>query len=140
MKAVGFDGRKRNWDLCNYIPKKDSTRPRSNLHGASRLVLRELFPRSIILEEVTLPGSQTLTRKSTLYADFFLPSHDLIVEAHGMQHYEFNPFYHKTKAGFFKSKARDRDKIRWCELNSLSIVIFKYSDDEDEWKRAILER
>ena len=140
MKVTGFDNREKTWDLSRYIPKKDSTRPTSNLHGASRLVLRELFPQSIILEEVALPGSRTLTRKSTLYADFFLPSHDLIVEAHGIQHYEFNEFYHKTKAGFFKSKSRDRDKIRWCELNNLSIVIFKYSDNEDDWKKEILER
>ena len=63
-----------------------------------------------------------------------------MVEVHGRQHYEFVDFYHKTVCGFYKSKARDRDKIRWCELNDINIVILKYTGSDDEWTQQIIDR
>ena len=74
------------------------------------------------------------------YADFNIPSRKLVVEVHGRQHYEFNEFYHKTKRGYQKSRARDRDKIAWCQLNDIDIVILKYSETENEWTNRILNR
>ena len=41
---------------------------------------------------------------------------------------------------FYKAKARDRDKADWCSINDIKIIILKYSDDDDDWERAILER
>ena len=43
-------------------------------------------------------------------------------------------------SGFYKSKARDRDKIRWCELNDINIVILKYTGSDDEWTQQIIDR
>lgn len=137
MKAIGFDGRERPWNLSKYVPKN---RSHSNLHGSVRKTLKQLFPKHKLLEEVSLPGSFTSTRKSTLYADFFIPSANLIVEAHGRQHYEFVPFYHKRKEQFYKSRMRDKDKICWCEINEIDIIILKYSDTEYDWEKTILNR
>ena len=139
MKVTGFDGREREWSLARKSARHNK-RKCSSLHKRTRAVLRELFPRTIILEEVHLPGSATLTRSSTLFADFYVPSRKLIVEVHGRQHYEFNEFYHKTKRGFQKSKARDRDKIKWCDLNEIDIVVLSHEGEDDEWKKAILNR
>ena len=137
MKIVGFDGNSKKWNLTKYVPDKDDKRHRSKNHLRARAVLRKLFPRDRILEEVSLPGSNTQSRKSLLYADFFIPSHKLIIEVHGQQHYEFVPFYHKTKGEYYRSRKRDRDKIDWCEMNSLRIVILKYSESDDVWTRKI---
>ncbi len=140
MKIVGFDGNSKKWNLTKYVPDKDDKRHRSKNHLRARAILRKLFPRDRILEEVSLPGSNTQSRKSLLYADFFIPSHKLVIEVHGQQHYEFVPFYHKTKLDFYKAKARDRDKVDWCSINSIKIITLKHSDNDDGWRRAILER
>ena len=139
MKAKGFDGREREWNLSKKTTKKKLRRC-SNLHRRARLVLRKLFPSSTILEEVHLPGSNTVTRSSTLFADFYLPRQRLLIEVHGEQHYKFNEFFHRTKSGFLKSKSRDRDKIRWCELNEIDVVVLKYTGSDDEWREQILKR
>ena len=41
---------------------------------------------------------------------------------------------------FYKAKARDRDKVDWCSINSIKIITLKHSDNDDGWRRAILER
>ena len=140
MKAMGFDGRERHWKLNKCVVSGDDTRPRSNLHISARKLLNGLFPYDTILEEVPLPGSNKPSRPSSLFADFFVPAYDLIVEVHGRQHFEFVGFFHETKAEFFKSKIRDKDKKRWCELNSLNFVALKFSESEDEWKERVLEQ
>jgi len=89
------------------------------------------------LEEVKLPGSTELYRKSVLYLDFYIPSIRLAIEVHGQQHYEFCPFFHKSKADFLKSKARDEDKIDWCKLNDITLITLKYSESDDEWRQRI---
>ena len=97
MKAIGLDGKERSWNLSKYRNNKNSSRPRSQYHIKTRNLLRKIYPRDKILEEVSLPGSSTETRKSTLFADFFIPNRSLIVEVHGQQHYQYNAFYHKKK-------------------------------------------
>ena len=140
MKAIGFDGRPRNWNISKHTVRKDDTRKRSALHLRAREVLQTLFPYETILEEVSLPGSNKPSRLSTLYADFFIPQGRLIVEAPGRQHYEYVSHFHKTKASFYKSKGRDKDKIRWCDINDIEIVVLKYSDTDEQWKKSILDR
>ncbi|GEM_PF-652214 len=140
MIVKGFDGKDYKWSAHRHKPTQDDTRPRSKNHLRARAVLRELFPRDVILEEVPLPGSKTQSRHSTLFADFYIPNRNLIVEVHGRQHYEYVPHYHKTKMGFYKAKARDRDKIDWCSINDIEIITLNHSDSDDDWKRRILER
>jgi len=137
VKIVGFDGNNKTWNLTKYVPDKDDKRHRSKNHLRAREILRKLFPRDRILEEVSLPGSNRKGRNSLLYADFFIPSHKLIVEVHGQQHYEFVEFYHKTKGEYYRSRKRDRDKIDWCEMNSLRIAVLKYSESNDVWSQKI---
>ena len=136
MIVRGFDGKDYKWSVHSH----NETRPCSKYHLRARTVLRELFPRDTILEEVSLPGSKTQSRHSILFADFYIPNRNLIVEVHGRQHYEHVSFYHKTKMAFYKAKARDRDKVDWCSINDIAIITLKYSDDNDDWERAILER
>lgn len=137
MKIVGLDGREHAWSFS-----KDSKRHRSRKasapHKLARLTLRDLFPRSIILEEVSLPGTRTVTRYSILYADFFIPDRLLVVEVHGEQHYTYNDFYHKNKREFYKAKARDRDKIEWCQINNIDIAVLDSRENKDDWRKSIL--
>lgn len=137
MKVTGLDGKERSWNLSKYRNVKSSSRPRSQYHIRARKLLRKIYPHDKILEEVSLPGSGTDTRKSTLYADFFIPNRSLMVEVHGHQHYEYVAFYHKKKINFYKAQARDRDKLEWCCVNDIRIVVLKYSDNLEEWERQV---
>lgn len=135
MKVIGFDGKHRNWALHSFTGKKNA----SALHVQVRKLLKELFPYDRIAEELTLPGSDK-AKNGTLYADFFVPSQNLIVEAHGIQHYEFNSHFFKDEKEFQAAQRRDRIKEDWCELNDLLFVELAYKETEDEWRQKIISR
>lgn len=137
MKVKGINGKEYIWNLTKYDIFYDDARKRSKYHIRARNLLREIFHSYRILEEVKLPGSTALNRKSVLYLDFYIPSIKMAIEVHGEQHYEYCPFFHKSKADFLKAKARDEDKIEWCELNDIQIVTLKFSESDHEWRERI---
>lgn len=137
MKVKGINGKEYIWNLTKYDIFYDDTRKRSKYHIRARNLLKEIYHSYRILEEVKLPGSTALNRKSVLYLDFYIPSIMAAFEVHGQQHYEYNPFFHKSKADFLKSKARDEDKIEWCSINGIQIVILNYKESDDEWRQHI---
>ena len=133
MKVVGMNGREYRIDLKKYIVRGDDTKKRSSYHLRARDILRETFKGYSVLEEVKLPGSRNPSKKSALFLDFLIPSVMIGVEVHGKQHYEFCPFFHKTKAGFYGHKRRDAIKKEWCEINEVTLVEFSYLDSDEEW-------
>jgi very-short-patch-repair endonuclease len=137
LKVKGINGKEYIWNLTKYDIFYDDTRKRSKYHIRARNLLREIFHSYRILEEVKLPGSTASNRKSVLYLDFYIPSTKMAIEVHGEQHYEYCPFFHKSKADFLKAKARDEDKIEWCELNEIQIVTLKFSESDHEWRERI---
>lgn len=134
MKIQGLDGKEYSWIPSNNIVE---TEKRSGLHNKARQLLKEKYPNDRILEELVLPGTKTSNRKSTLKADFFIPTRSLIVEVHGSQHVEFNNFFFKDKMEFYKAQARDRDKKTWCELNEFALIELFHNESIDEWKEKI---
>lgn len=137
MKVLGINGKEYVWNLTGYDIFNDDKRKRSRFHIRARNLLKEVFNSYRILEEVKLPGSTELHRKSVLYLDFYIPSIKLAIEVHGKQHYEFCPFFHRSRAEFLKGQARDDDKIEWCRLNSIKLVTLKYTESDDEWRQRI---
>lgn len=137
MKVIGFDNRKYNIQINEFIVYDNDSRERSEPHLKARKLIRSIFPCSIILEEVTLPGSAR-SGNSTLYGDFLLPSEKLLIEVHGAQHYSFNKFFHGSKSGFESSKKRDATKKEWCEINNIKYVELPDGENDDEWKQRIL--
>jgi len=135
MKVTGFDGREHALTFKRF--RGNSGRDnKSSHHIRARELLSELFPYQRIYEEVTLPGSKTIST-GLLYADFLIPNKYIIVEVHGKQHYEYCSHFHKTKADFMKSRKRDKKKIEWCELNDFTIIVLPYNK-EDQWKNLII--
>ena len=137
MKVLGLNGREYVWNLSKYDVLKNDKRKRSRHHIRARKLLSDLYSSYRILEEVKLPGSTALHRRSVLYLDFYIPNIRKAFEVHGRQHDEFTPFFHKSKAEFLKAKARDEDKIDWCILNNIELTVLKYSDNNDEWRTSI---
>lgn len=140
MKVTGINGREYVWNLSGYSVAANDKRKRSKYHVRAREVLKTIFHSYRILEEVKLPGSTPRHRKGVLYLDFFIPQIDLAIEVHGQQHYEFCPFFHKNKADFALAKAKDEDKIDWCKLNNIDLVVLKYSDTDEQWRYQIENR
>ena len=137
MKVTGINGREYVWNLNGYSVAANDKRKRSKYHLRARNLLKEMYHSYRILEEVKLPGSTESHRKGVLFLDFFVPQIKLAIEVHGQQHYEYTPFFHKNKAEFAIAKAKDEDKIEWCELNKIDIVVLKYSDTDEQWRNQI---
>tara|TARA_R100000406_G_scaffold7987_1_gene5434 strand:+ start:16500 stop:16922 length:423 start_codon:yes stop_codon:yes gene_type:complete len=137
LKVIGLNGREYNLNLQKYDVKANDKRKRSKHHMRARKLIKEVYHSYRVLEEVKLPGSTSTHKRSVLYLDFFIPNIRKAVEVHGRQHYEYTPFFHKSKADFILAKARDEDKIEWCELNNIEIVTLKYSGSDDEWRKSI---
>jgi len=137
MKVIGLNGKEYAWNLNGYSVAANDERKRSKYHLRARKILKELFHSYRILEEVKLPGSTPKHRKGVLYLDFYIPQIMLAIEVHGKQHYEYTPFFHKTKADFILAKSKDEDKIEWCELNNIDLITLKYSDNDEQWRQQI---
>jgi hypothetical protein len=135
FKVIGFDNKEHKFNFSHNKKRKYLVN-KSSLHIKARELIKTIFPNFSLYEEVTLPGSKKIGRSSLLYADFFIPELMLIVEVHGKQHYEYCSFFHKDRFDFVKSRKRDLDKIEWCSLNEIKIVVLPY-DKEKEWKNLI---
>lgn len=138
MTVTGLNGREYKWNLAKYDVKANDSKRKSKFHLRARALLKDIFHSYRILEEVKLPGSTATHKKGVLYLDFLIPNLMLGIEVHGQQHYEFSPFFHKSKADFVLSKARDEDKIEWCELNGITVIELKYSDPDEVWRQQIV--
>lgn len=89
-------------------------------------LLQDKYPRSVILEEFTVPGSR-------LSVDFFLPKEWIVIEVQGAQHESHNTFFHgdKTKNNFAKQKINDRLKAEWAANNKIKFIeIFTTKEEE----------
>ena len=137
MKVTGINGKEYAWNLTSYNVDANDKRKRSKFHVRARKLLTTIFHSYRILEEVKLPGSTESHRKGVLYLDFYIPQIMMAIEVHGQQHYEYTPFFHKNKADFARAKAKDEDKISWCELNKIDIIVLRYSDTDEQWRDQI---
>ena len=136
MKIRDLNNEIHTWSLSGYVVAANEMRPRSKLHLAARELLIQLFPTVQVMEEVLVP----LTRYEKGYFDFYINTLKLVVEVHGQQHYKFCKFFHKTKAGFLTSLKRDFIKEDWCNLNQIELVVLKYSDSVEDWRKQIDSR
>lgn len=134
MKIIGLDEKEYSWIPSNNIV---DTEKRSKPHEKAKILLKEVYPFDIILEEIVLPGTKTATRKSTLKADFFIPARRIMVEVHGQQHTEFNNFFFKNKMEFYKAKGRDKDKKRWCEINDIHLIELMHDETIEDWRQKV---
>jgi len=136
MKIIDLNNEIHNWKLHGYVVKANDRRPRSKLHLAAKNLLIELFPTVQILEEVAVP----ITRSENLFFDFYVNTIKLVVEAHGQQHYKFNPLFHNSAQDFANQKKRDFRKEEWCKYNNITYVSLPHNEDIDQWKYKIQHR
>lgn len=82
---------------------------------------------------------------SVLRYDFYLPDHNLLIEFHGRQHYEYIPYFHSNdEDNFLKQKTRDilkkdhahRFKYRFLEFNYKHLKFM----DETQFEKLFLRK
>jgi hypothetical protein len=83
-------------------------------------ILAHEFPRTQITSEYPI---------GDLRLDFCIPRLFLGFEFDGVQHYEYNSFFYKTKADFLRAKSRDYAKSEMCENLGIAIVRFTHKED-----------
>lgn len=135
MKVTGLNGREYNLDLKKY--KRNHRANASFYHVQARDILHDIFLGYNILEEVKLPGSVEPVKKSVLYLDFLIPNARIGVEVHGQQHFKYVPYFHKSKAGFLRAKARDKAKASWCEINDIELIVLRYDSSQEHWREKL---
>lgn len=80
-----------------------------------------------------------ISRKKVLYEyDIFVVNRNILIEYNGQQHYEFIPFFQKTKANFKKQLARDKAKVKLAKKNGKNLIVFKY--DEPIFKDYVINK
>ena len=60
--------------------------------------------------------------------DFFIPDLNLFIEYNGIQHYNYTPFFHKSKKYYFYRRLKDEIKKRYCLRNNFKLLTISYKD------------
>ncbi len=136
MLVQTLDGVFYEWGISEKIAK-GNRRKTSKGHGIAKKLITDFYPTCRIYEEVPVILQGTEKQKSQVFLDIYIPSLSLAVEIQGRQHYEYNSFFHKSKLDFLKAQQRDRNKVEWCELNNINLVILPYGKEE-EWKTLLM--
>ena len=131
MLVYDLENNETKWQMAGKEVTLD-TRPRSALHVKARGLIKERFPTLLVLEEVPIKTHRT----KTLYLDFYLPLRKLVVEVHGQQHYKYSSQFHSTALEFLKQQKNDEEKILWCEINGIEILVLPY-DTQKDWKEQL---
>jgi hypothetical protein len=100
---------------------------------------------SVLDEEYVWEWSDSRVRSPDtghiLYFDGYFPSRNLIIEAHGEQHFYFIESWHKTYDDFERIQGVEKFKIESARALGYEVKIVRYSDpihDKDFW-RSLLE-
>lgn len=67
-----------------------------------------------------------------LYFDGYFPRHNLVVEYHGPQHFQFVPKWHRVPEEFDRQRELDKFKARRLADLGVELVVVRHSDPTDE--------
>ena len=115
MRFIDLQGREHNKSIDKY---KYATRTISKSRGQRELGenLEALFPRLTILEEFPCFGTR-------LTLDYYLPTLGIAFEFDGIQHEEYNEFFHGgNRSNFAKGQMNDVKKDQWCIGNTIKLI------------------
>lgn len=68
--------------------------------------------------------------------DFYIPSKNMLIEVHGIQHYELNKMFHKSFENFQDRVIIDNIKLNWAKSNGYTYIALPY----DSVDKAMIDR
>jgi len=114
MKFNTLSGYKKSKDVATYLINWDL----KSLSIFQTRVKSQLYPywkRHVVYEEFPVVGT-----KMTL--DFVNLTLRVAIEVQGKQHFEYTPYFHKSRLDFGEQIERDSMKQEWCELNNIKLI------------------
>ncbi len=88
--------------------------------------LYKYWKNHIVFEEFPVAGTK-------LSLDFYNANKKIAVEVQGKQHTKYVPFFHgKNKINYINQLQRDRDKLKFCEINKIQLIEIYDGDVVDE--------
>lgn len=78
--------------------------------------------------------SEIARNSNLLVIDFFVKHNEkqYFIEYDGIQHFEFNSFFHKTEEDFFKQQRRDRVLNEFCELHKDKVTLIRLDHTQSD--------
>ena len=64
----------------------------------------------------------------------------IAVEYNGRQHYEYTPYFHKSKEAFYTSKYRDKLKHDLCRKAGVKLIVVPYTVPIPDMEKYIADR
>lgn len=98
---------------------------RSKFQLGVKEFLHPYWKSDIVFEELKLVG----TRMSF---DFYNANKKIAVEVQGKQHTEYVKFFHGSRAKYLEQLKRDDKKLRFCQVNDITLVEIYPKDIIDE--------
>ena len=123
MKFQTLSGRTRTVSHARKYSIDWGSASKSKLQKRVKDFLSSIWRAHVVFEEFPVAGTK-------MTFDFFNASKKIIVEVQGGQHKRYTPFFHSNnKANFISQLRRDKDKMRFCDINSLKFIEVYEEDD-----------
>ena len=100
------------------------------------MIFRQPFPskRPDFLRNPVTGGNRNLE------LDCFNENIRLAVEYNGKQHYEYIPYFHRTKDAFYNQVYRDEMKRRACSDNGITLITVPYTVPVSEIEKFLVQQ
>lgn len=73
--------------------------------------------------------------------DFYLPEHNVFIEYHGIQHYKYREFFHRTREEFLERKYIDKIKARLVKEYKGKLITLHYKQlDEGVLANSLIDQ
>jgi very-short-patch-repair endonuclease len=98
------------------------SKSKSKFQKSVKDFLHTYWRNDIVFEELKIVG----TRMSF---DFYNANKKIAVEVQGAQHTKFVKFFHNNRLKYLEQLKRDDKKLRFCEINNITLVEIYPNDD-----------
>jgi hypothetical protein len=111
----------------------------SNGEKNCNIIMKELYPYHLF-EKIRPSFLLNVVSNYPLELDLYNDKLKIAVEYNGKQHYEFCPYFHKSKEDFEKQKYRDSLKNELCKKNGIKLINIHYSLDDYEKIKEYIQK
>ena len=129
MRLYNVYGKLQSKKVSKYLIDWDK-KSKSNIQFETKQFLKVFWQNHIVYEELPVYGTK-------LKVDFINATKKIAIEVNGVQHSQFNKFFHNnSRAKYLESIKRDVKKREWLELNNFKIVEIEQNEVKDlskEW-------
>ena len=129
MRLYNVYGKLQSKKVSKYLIDWDK-KSKSNIQFETKQFLKVFWQNHIVYEEFPVYGTK-------LKVDFINATKKIAIEVNGVQHSQFNKFFHNnSRAKYLESIKRDVKKREWLELNNFKIVEIEQNEVKDlskEW-------